>query len=354
MLGYEGVVRFYGVTYPPGLNKLCIVTKYAENGSLSWHLKVNFSKLSWADKLSLATQMVSAVAGLHEKGIFHRDLHGGNILIDEAGNAMLTDFGASTTEERVGWAVNEFGISTIPTPEGGSKFVSELIPSMKKELREYEEKLNEKETKEGEEEDATNPSSSTQSSALGSTLASSAPESWSNSKAAVDAWGNSKATSAWSNTKPAVDAWGNTKADGPDHEESLQDALIGVMAYIAPERFRNPRHFDARCDIYSLGVLLWELTSGHGAFVKFPQDVQLAVSILNGKREDAVEGTPEKYQALYERCWHPAPDRRPSLAEVLSTLVEVKAELSEEQLAVTRERKSPRDNDEGKGTKMNG
>lgn len=396
MLGYEGVVQFYGVTYPPGLDKLCIVTKYAENGSLSWHLKVNFSKLSLADKLSLATQMVSAVAQLHEKGIFHRDLHGGNILIDEAGNAMLTDFGASTMEERVGWAVNEFALSTIPTLEGGSKFVSELIPSMKKELQEYEERLKDneetKETKEGEEDDTTNSSSSasrTQSSGLNSTLASSAPESWnnskavqswSNSKAAVDAWGNSKASNnnkaavdawgntksavdawgntkpavdAWGNTKPAVDAWGNTKA-GADHEESLQDALIGVMAYIAPERFRNPRHFDARCDIYSLGVLLWELTSGHGAFVKSPQDVQLAVSILNGKREEAVEGTPEKYQTLYERCWDPVPDRRPSLAEVLSTLTEVKAELSEEQLAVTRERNSPRDNDEGKATDMNG
>ncbi|GJJ78575.1 hypothetical protein EMPS_10934 [Entomortierella parvispora] len=349
MLGYEGVVQFYGVTYPPGLNKLCIVTKYAENGSLSWHLKVNFSKLSWSDKLSLATQMVAAVAQLHEKGIFHRDLHGGNILIDEACNAMLTDFGASTMEERVGWAVSEFAISTIPTPEGGSKFVSELIPSMRKELLDYEEKQKESGAKEGEakDEEATNSSLSTsrnQSSTLGSTLASSAPESWSNSKAAVDAWGNRKEPK---NSKAAVDAWGNTKTDGQDHEESLQDALIGVMAYIAPERFRNPRHFDARCDIYSLGVLLWELTSGHAAFVKSPQDVQLAVSILNGKREEAIEGTPEKYQILYERCWDPVPDRRPSLAEVLSTLAEVKAELSEEQLAVTRERISPRDHDEG-------
>jgi len=121
-------------------------------------------------------------------------------------------------------------------------------------------------------------------------------------------------------------------------KKSGNDPLIGVMAYIAPERFRKPSYFDARCDVYSLGVLLWELTSGHSAFARSPQDVQLAVSILNGKREEAVEGTPAEYQALYEGCWDPSPEARPNLDEILATLERVKGSLSEEQLATTRER----------------
>ncbi|KAG0056476.1 hypothetical protein BGZ83_004734 [Gryganskiella cystojenkinii] len=304
MIGYEGVVRFYGVTYPPGLNKLCIVTKYAENGSLSWHLKTGFNKLTWADKLSLATQIASSVGRLHEKGIFHRDLHGGNILIDEAGNAMLTDFGASTMEERVGWAVGEFAIKTMTTPEGTSKFVSERFPNMKKVLDESE-------------------------------ASKSNPVDYSNSNSSDGRKDNKECNSE---SKGAATSLAAGQKHDFDNEDQAYEPLIGVMAYIAPERFRNPRYFDARCDIYSLGVLLWELTSGYGAFAKVSQDIQLAVSILNGKREDPVEGTPEKYQHLYEQCWDPIPDKRPSMTEILSTLAQVRAELSEEQLAVTRER----------------
>ncbi|KAI8604509.1 kinase-like domain-containing protein, partial [Dissophora ornata] len=280
MRGVEGVVQFYGVTYPPGLDKLCIVTKYAENGSLSWHLKVSFNKLTWDDKIMLASQIAFSVSRLHKEGIFHRDLHGGNILIDEAGNALLTDFGASKVmEDRVVRSMDEFAISTLTTPEGKSKFVSQMVPDM------------------------TN-------------------------------IGNSNAVSNRSrNLENTANANQQQADDGKPH-----DPLIGVMAYIAPERFRNPRYFDARCDIYSLGVLLWELTSGHSAFAKMPQDVQLAVSILNGKREQPIEGTPEKYQALYELCWDSDPNKRPSLDDILLALSHIRAGLTDEQLAVTRER----------------
>ncbi|KAG0025285.1 hypothetical protein BGZ82_010116, partial [Podila clonocystis] len=87
MKGSEGVVQFYGVTFPPILDKICIVTKYADSGSLTWHLKVAYHKLTWADKLRLATQISMAIQRIHQEGIYHRDLHGGNILIDDEGNA---------------------------------------------------------------------------------------------------------------------------------------------------------------------------------------------------------------------------------------------------------------------------
>ncbi|KAF9989316.1 hypothetical protein BGZ75_006744 [Mortierella antarctica] len=266
----EGVIPFYGVTFPPGLDKMCIVTKYAEKGSLTWHLKVEYQNLTWDDKLRLATQISSGIARLHEEGIYHRDLHGGNILIDEKGNAMLTDFGASTImEERVVRNVQEYAILEAPTVEGRSKFISKKIVGL-------------------------------------------------------DVHENNGKQSG-----------GDTKHDA---EGDRGDPLIGVMAYIAPERFRNPKFFDANCDIYSLGVLLWELTTGHPAFSKVPQDVHLAIAIMNGKRELPVEGTPTEYKALYERCWQTEAALRPSLPEILETLAKVRASMTTEQLAVTRTR----------------
>ncbi|KAF9574257.1 hypothetical protein EC968_007026 [Mortierella alpina] len=270
MKGCEGVIPFYGVTFPPGLDKMCIVTKYADKGSLTWHLKVEYQNLTWDDKLRLATQISSGIARLHEEGIYHRDLHGGNILIDDKGNAMLTDFGASTVmEERMVRNVQQYAIVEAPTVEGRSKFISKKI-------------------------------------------------------AGLDVQEN------------------NGKQSGGDAKREAEgdrgDPLIGVMAYIAPERFRNPKFFDAKCDIYSLGVLLWELTTGHPAFSKVPQDVHLAVAIMNGKRELPVEGTPTEYKTLYERCWQTEAALRPSLPEILETLAKVRASMTTDQLAVTRTR----------------
>ncbi|KAH7048583.1 kinase-like domain-containing protein [Linnemannia elongata] len=280
MKGCEGVVQFYGVTYPPGLDKLCIVTKYAEFGSLSWYLKVEYHKLDWSHKLLMATQISTAIGRLHQEGIYHRDLHSGNILVDAAGNAMLTDFGASTVmEQRVARSIDDYALQAITTPEGQSKFTSTKMPSAEQ-------------------------------------LAASS-----------------------SNPK-----------DKSGSSDEPKDPLIGVMAYIAPERFRNPRAFDARCDIYSLGVLLWELTSGHGAFARVAQDVPLAVSILNGKREQPVEGTPQGYQELYERCWETDPAKRPTVDEVLVTLTKVRESMTPEELAVTRARTSNRNSEDGSST----
>ncbi|KAF9966830.1 hypothetical protein BGZ70_001108 [Mortierella alpina] len=268
MKGCEGVIPFYGVTFPEKLDKICIVTKYADKGSLTWHLKVEYQNLTWDDKLRLATQISSAIGRLHEEGIYHRDLHGGNILIDDKGNAMLTDFGASTVmEERVVRNVQEYAIVEAPTVEGRSKFISKKIASL--------------------------------------------------------------------------DVQENNSKQSGEHakrNDDRSDPLIGVMAYIAPERFRNPKFFDAKCDIYSLGVLLWELTTGHPAFSKVPQDVHLAVAIMNGKRELPVEGTPTEYKALYERCWQTEAALRPSLPEILELLAKVRASMTTEQLAVTRTR----------------
>ncbi|KAF9348436.1 hypothetical protein BGX26_000160 [Mortierella sp. AD094] len=262
MKNSSGVVQFYGVAFPPRINKLCIVTKYADKGSLTWHLKVEYHNLTWDDKLRLATQISGAIAQLHQQGVYHRDLHGGNILIDDLGDAMLTDFGASTImEERVVRNIKTYALEEVPTVEGRSKFISKTI-------------------------------------------------------AGLDV----------------------KKSDGSQDSDDQNDPLVGVMAYIAPERFRNPKFFDDKCDIYSLGVLLWELTSGHSAFAKVPQDVHLAVAIMNGKRELPVEGTPVAYKELYEKCWHSDPTMRPKIVEILATLAKVRASMTPEQLAVTRTR----------------
>ena len=59
---------------------------------------------------------------------------------------------------------------------------------------------------------------------------------------------------------------------------------------------------DEKSDIYSLGVLFWELTSCSSPFnfktTKDQEDIML--KILNGKREDPVPNTNGKFVTLYQ------------------------------------------------------
>ncbi|KAI9233818.1 MAG: kinase-like domain-containing protein [Podila humilis] len=102
--------------------------------------------------------------------------------------------------------------------------------------------------------------------------------------------------------------------------------LFGVVPYVAPERMQNPTYtYNAKCDIYSLGVIFWELSSCVIPFEVQLQDVMLAVNIIAGVREKTVPGTAVEYEMLFRRCWDGLPQNRPNMDIVLSELVELLA-----------------------------
>ncbi|KAG0050080.1 hypothetical protein BGZ89_003970, partial [Linnemannia elongata] len=104
---------------------------------------------------------------------------------------------------------------------------------------------------------------------------------------------------------------------------TTKSGLFSVVPYVAPERMQNPTYtYNAKCDIYSLGVILWELSSCVIPFEAQLQDVMLAVNIIAGVREKTVPGTSVEYEMLYRRCWDGLPQNRPNMEFVLSELNE--------------------------------
>ena len=52
-------------------------------------------------------------------------------------------------------------------------------------------------------------------------------------------------------------------------------------------------------NVYNVGILLWEISSGRIPFESKPANDKLTSSIIHGTRETIVDGTPQKYFEIY-------------------------------------------------------
>jgi serine/threonine protein kinase len=91
----------------------------------------------------------------------------------------------------------------------------------------------------------------------------------------------------------------------------------GVLPFIAPEVLRRDKYIFAS-DIYSFGIIMWMLTSGQFPFVDNKNEF-IELEIYKGKRPNIIEGTPECYRELMERCWNSDPSKRPSASDLYNT-----------------------------------
>ncbi|KAF0458588.1 kinase-like protein [Gigaspora margarita] len=110
----------------------------------------------------------------------------------------------------------------------------------------------------------------------------------------------------------------------PEHANntSFPTSIVrGMPAYIEPQCLKD-QHYecDMRSDIYSLGVILWEISSGQPPFKSFQSTYQIIFHIDAGGREDPIDNTNPEYVKLYKLCWDEDPTKRPDIKSVLETL----------------------------------
>jgi serine/threonine protein kinase len=100
-------------------------------------------------------------------------------------------------------------------------------------------------------------------------------------------------------------------------DTSSDNEIYGVIPYIAPEIFKGSA-FSKESDVYSFGMIMWELTTGCKPFANVEHDHILIYKIIDGERPEITEDTPEFYANLMKSCWDPDPKKRPFLIDIMN------------------------------------
>ncbi|RGB35136.1 kinase-like domain-containing protein [Rhizophagus diaphanus] len=99
--------------------------------------------------------------------------------------------------------------------------------------------------------------------------------------------------------------------------EQKSNKIYGILPYVDP-KVLSGEPYTLSSDIYSVGIIMTELSSGKPPFHKRVYDRYLALDIFRGLRPEFGKGTPIVYKELANRCMYS--DQRPTAEELYSVI----------------------------------
>ncbi|RIB07277.1 kinase-like domain-containing protein, partial [Gigaspora rosea] len=105
----------------------------------------------------------------------------------------------------------------------------------------------------------------------------------------------------------------------------FDNSLVSIFGKYITIKYADPQFFinistiipTVESDIYSLGIILWELTSRILPYSKYPNKVALPILIFNRLREKIIPRMLSSYSRLYMRCWSTNLKKCPKLRGIL-------------------------------------
>jgi serine/threonine protein kinase len=101
--------------------------------------------------------------------------------------------------------------------------------------------------------------------------------------------------------------------------KNIKNSVYGVLPYIAPEIVRGQNYTKA-ADIYSFGIIMYEVISGLPPYYDVSHDINLAKKICEGHRPRFNIKVPKLIVHLIKKCLDANPLNRPNAEEIKKTL----------------------------------
>lgn len=96
--------------------------------------------------------------------------------------------------------------------------------------------------------------------------------------------------------------------------------LIGTTLWMAPEVLLSTPFYDEKVDVYSFGILLWELVTGLPPYNNEVSTELTRQIVEQNRRPPIPPDTPTPLKKLIESCWEGLPSKRPSFHQIVADL----------------------------------
>ena len=116
---------------------------------------------------------------------------------------------------------------------------------------------------------------------------------------------------------PCIGDFGTSRLENANITKT---AGVGTPRYMAPECYGD--HYDNKCDVYSFGLILYEIVTGEEIFAGL-NPYQVMGRATQGVRPDIPNSVHPRVKDLIKACWAVDPSSRPSFADIISRLEDI-------------------------------
>ena len=97
----------------------------------------------------------------------------------------------------------------------------------------------------------------------------------------------------------------------------------GSLRYMAPEVARGTSPYNHKADIYSFGIILWELFTFQQPYETMNRKEHYERVVCGGERPFVSKISPNDLANIIRDCWHVDPQKRPTFQSIALALVEM-------------------------------
>ncbi|RHZ65284.1 hypothetical protein Glove_318g59 [Diversispora epigaea] len=109
-----------------------------------------------------------------------------------------------------------------------------------------------------------------------------------------------------------ISDFGLSELIGANPNNPEKKNVFGVLPYIAPEVLSGGEEYTKAADVYSYGIIAYEMITGFPPYPDVPHDKDLAMKICNGLRPKIPFHTPKLITRTIMRCWDARVTHRPT------------------------------------------